>query len=125
MAPAKHTLRTPTATDDSEWTFTGVPHVFFEPPPRGPAGKFVKFTPAAITLQLERFDMNRILHNDDPAQFVLVSFGEFRSEEFRGRVVGEYIHRFLTTGLFLNGRQYRFYHHSNSQLVCLIFCKKQ
>ena len=117
MAPRTHNLRAPPTPDDDSWQFDNIPPFFFAAQGNRPSGKFVKFTPGAITLQFERFSMNRVLHNDDPSQFILVSFAEFRSELFRGRIVGEYIFRFLKAGLFLNGRQYRFYHHSNSQLV--------
>lgn len=52
---------------------------------------------------------NRILRFDDPRQFVRVSFGSLRFPDTSIRVTAE-------KGLFLNGIQYRFYHHSSSQL---------
>jgi regulator of nonsense transcripts 1 len=38
------------------------------------------------------------------------------------RVTGDYIVRLMKDGLFLNGVQYRFYHHSNSQLARVYLC---
>jgi regulator of nonsense transcripts 1 len=122
-----HVLRqTPTKTDDS-WIFE-VPQNLLRPPrsSTGPSviwGKLIIFNKDAITITMQRLPPNRILRADDSSKFILVSFGGFRLPETTLRENAEYILRLLTKGLFLNGIQYRFYHHSNSQLVCfaLIF----
>ncbi|EGO30084.1 RNA-directed RNA polymerase [Serpula lacrymans var. lacrymans S7.9] len=79
-------------------------------------GKFVQFTSDAITLKWQDFPGNRIVHGDDPSKFILVSFEKLRFPESSLKVTSEYIVRLMKAGLFLNGLQYRFYHHSNSQL---------
>src|SRR6266576_3699986 len=66
---------------------------------------------------MEQFSSNRILRSDDPSKFIRVSFGGLRFPDLSIRITSEYISRFMKNGLFLNGKQYRFYHHSNSQLV--------
>ena len=80
-------------------------------------GKRVTFTAAAITLEIGELSNNRILQDDDPSKFIAVSFGGLRFPDTFLRVTGEYIQRLMEAGLYLNGTQYRFYHHSNSQLV--------
>jgi len=81
-------------------------------------GKSIKFTAEAITLQMnERLPSNRILQTDDPSKFILALFSDLRFPDSSMRVTTDYINRLMKTGLFLNGIQYRFYHHSNSQLV--------
>ncbi|KAF5370335.1 hypothetical protein D9758_006999 [Tetrapyrgos nigripes] len=115
---SKYVLKASPTKDDDSWSFNNVPPSFLLPgrTRAGKSGKFVRFTAEAITLQIAPFPSNRILHNDDQSNFVLCSFGDFRLPESNLRAMGEYIARFLKTGLFLNGVQYRFYHHSNSQL---------
>jgi regulator of nonsense transcripts 1 len=41
------------------------------------------------------------------------------------RATTEYINRLMVAGLFINDVQYRFYHHSNSQLVGQHFLGQQ
>jgi hypothetical protein len=110
-----HILRAnPTAEDDS-WVFTVPPHVI---QPKGKQnGKFIQFTHKEITLRRDQLPSNRVVHNDDPSKFVLLSFAGFRFPDTRLRVTSDYISRLLKAGLFINNVQYRFYHHSNSQLV--------
>lgn len=80
-------------------------------------GKLIKFTAEAITLQMnENLPNNRILQTDDPSQFILATFGDLRFPDSSMRVTTDYINRLMKAGFFLNGIQYRFYHHSNSQL---------
>ncbi|KAG6331888.1 hypothetical protein ID866_7202 [Astraeus odoratus] len=79
-------------------------------------GKFIRFTTDAITLDIDQFPSNRVLHSDDPNKFILVSFEKLRFPQSGLKVIGEYINRLMKAGLFLNRTQYRFYHHSNSQL---------
>ncbi len=115
-----HVLRqNPTKTEDS-WVFE-VPEQFLRPPRTSAAdvimGKLIIFNKDAISLTMQRLPPNRVLRADDPSKFVLVSFGGFRLPDTTLRESSEYLLRFLTKGLFLNGVQYRFYHHSNSQLV--------
>ncbi|KAK0477884.1 RNA-directed RNA polymerase [Armillaria novae-zelandiae] len=113
-----HTLRADCTKDDDSWSFQ-VPPALLVPRQRRPGrimGKFVRFDGANILLETTEFSSNRILQSDDPSKFILVAFGALRLPDTRLRESGEYIARFLKEGLFLNGVQYRFYHHSNSQL---------
>jgi len=80
-------------------------------------GKRIIFTATAVTLDVGVLSSNRILQNDDPSKFVVVSFGSLSFPDTPRRAAGEYIQRLMEAGLYLNGIQYRFYHHSNSQLV--------
>jgi hypothetical protein len=83
-------------------------------------GKFIKFTAEAITLRMnDNLPSNRILQTDDPSKFILASFSDLRFPDSSMRVTMDYINRLMKAGLFINGIQYRFYHHSNSQLVCV------
>ncbi|TFK70694.1 RNA-directed RNA polymerase [Pluteus cervinus] len=111
------TLRESPGKDDDSWIFTVPPQALTVPPGRkGIHGKFIKFAANGITFHMEKFPSNRILHADDPTKFILLSFGDLRFPETGLRTVAEYISRLMETGLILNGIQYRFYHHSNSQL---------
>jgi regulator of nonsense transcripts 1 len=122
MAPT--TLRQNPSKDDDSWRFT-VPQDALLPPrnAKDPLlyGKLIKFTADAITLDMQRLPNNRILQTDDRSKFILLSCGDLRFPETPIKVTGDYISRLLKAGLFLNGVQYRFYHHSNSQLVRFAF----
>ena len=85
-------------------------------------GKRITFTATAITLEIGELSNNRILQDDDPSKFIAVSFGGLRFPDSFLRVTGEYIQRLMEAGLYLNDIQYRFYHHSNSQLVSSCVC---
>ena len=107
--------------DQKEWRFI-VSQDRLQPrkPPKDQGriyGKRITFTATAITLEIGELSNNRILQDDDPSKFIAVSFGSLRFPDTFLRVTGEYIQRLMETGLYLNGTQYRFYHHSNSQLV--------
>jgi hypothetical protein len=80
-------------------------------------GKFIKFRHEKIELSIAKMPNNRILQMDDSSKFILCSFSDLRFPDTPLRLTGEYILRLMKEGLFLNGIQYRFYHHSNSQLV--------
>jgi hypothetical protein len=81
-------------------------------------GKSIKFTAEAITLHMDdHLPSNRILQTDDPSKFILALFSDLRFLDSSMRVAMDYISRLMKAGFFLNGIQYRFYHHSNSQLV--------
>jgi len=115
-----HVLHQSPAKDDDSWDYQVSQDVLR--PPRSTTsdiiwGKLIVFSRDAITLTMQRFPANRILRADDPSKFVLVSFGGFRLPDTTLRENADYIFRLLTKGLLLNGIQYRFYHHSNSQLV--------
>jgi hypothetical protein len=116
--------------DDQSWKFH-VPQEHLKPPRRHKNhGKLIKFTTQqTITLNMDQMPANRILNGDDPTKFILVSFSDLRFPDTPMRVTADYISRFLKAGLFLNNIQYRFYHHSNSQLVSvrffLCFAKKR
>ncbi|KZV92820.1 RNA-directed RNA polymerase [Exidia glandulosa HHB12029] len=96
------------AVGDSEWRFN-IPNLVV---PRG-HGMFIVFKSDEILIRTGPFGRNRILHNDDPSKFISASFKEFRMPDY---TTVDYLRKFFAAGLFLNGRQYRFYHHSNSQL---------
>ncbi|KAJ7754189.1 RNA-directed RNA polymerase [Mycena maculata] len=117
MAPI--TLRATPTKDDDSWIFS-VPQDALRPPRNAKEplvfGKFIKFTATAITFEMLRLPDNRILQSDDRSRFILLSFGDLRFPETPIKATGEYISRLLKAGLFLNRIQYRFYHHSNSQL---------
>ena len=107
--------------DQKQWIFNVVPELL-RPRKTGKAsekihGKRITFTATAITLEIGELSNNRILQDDDPSKFIAVSFGTLRFPNSFLRVTGEYIQRLMAAGLYLNGIQYRFYHHSNSQLV--------
>ncbi|KAJ7155081.1 RNA-directed RNA polymerase [Mycena filopes] len=112
-------LRHRPTKDDNSWTFTVSQEALL--PPRNAKeplsyGKLIKFTAEAITFKMQRLPSNRILQSDDRSKFILLSFGDLRFPETPIKATGEYISRLLKAGLFLNNIQYRFYHHSNSQL---------
>jgi hypothetical protein len=117
-----HVLRENITPDDQSWKFH-VPQAILEPSKRHKNhGKHLKFTnKQTITLNMDQMPANRILNGDDPTKFILASFSDLRFPDTPIRVSADYINRFLTAGLFLNNIQYRFYHHSNSQLVSARF----
>ncbi|OCH91052.1 RdRP-domain-containing protein [Obba rivulosa] len=107
-------LRANPSPDDDEWVFNT--HL---PPIRQRdrvIGKHISFTPEAIKLDISQFPNNRILRSDDPSKFILTSFQALRFPDKPPSVAREYMMRFFKAGIFLNGIQYRFYGHSNSQL---------
>lgn len=111
----RSTLLTKPPHDQESWNYTvplGALNVT-----RPGFGKCIKFTADAITLEINQLGSNRILQEDDPSKFISASFGGLRFPDCFLRVTADYISRFLKSGLVLNGVQYRFYHHSNSQLV--------
>lgn len=122
MVQHKFTLRENVSVSDDSWVFTSIPPnvlVPHQPQPREkPMGKLIIFTPEKITLELARFPSNRMVYYDDPNLLILVSFGGLRFPDTKPSVATDYKLRFFQAGLFLNGVQYRFYGHSNSQLVC-------
>lgn len=80
-------------------------------------GKLVIFSYEKITIELAQFPSNRMVYYDDSNDLILASFGGLRFPDTRPSVATDYKLRFFQAGLFLNGVQYRFYGHSNSQLV--------
>jgi hypothetical protein len=119
MGSRSHVLRASPQPGDDAWRFADVPPGLLAPGPRNDSfwGKAISFKADAITLRRERLTVNRVLAADDPAMFVAASFEGLRSPEFTGRVAADYMIRLFKEGLWLNGVQYRFYGHSNSQLV--------
>lgn len=80
-----------------------------------------------ITLRYETAPANRITKNDLLDKFLLISFSDFRLQwaaittgqppkPATGKENGDYMTRILVTGVKINGVQYHFYGHSNSQL---------
>ncbi|KAI6025546.1 RNA dependent RNA polymerase-domain-containing protein [Pisolithus marmoratus] len=85
--------------DQESWHFT-VPQAHLALPRRRRDtdrifGKFIKFTPEAITLDIMQFPSNRILHNDDPDKFILVSFEGLRFPQGGLKIIGDYINRLM------------------------------
>jgi len=117
----KTTLLENPPADQSEWKFVVPPdRLELRGPEKAPEkmyGKIITFTTAAITLEIGKLSNNRILQNDERSKFISVSFGGLRFPDTFPRVTSEYIQRLMEAGLYLNGTQYRFYHHSSSQLV--------
>jgi len=107
--------------DQGEWKFNIPLHQFqlqrTADEPGRIYGKRMTFSTKAITLELGELSNNRILQGDDPSEFIVVSFKDLRFPEAHGRTTGEYIQRLMEAGLYLNGTQYRFYHHTHNQLV--------
>ena len=107
-------LRQNPSPDDTEWIF----NVRLPPPPKRPGMcVHVAFTGEAIRLDWTLFPGNRIIQSDDPTKFVLASFDGLRFPDRPPSTNREYKIRFFKAGLHLNGVEYRFYGHSNSQLV--------
>lgn len=106
-------LRANPSPNDTEWIFTAR----LPPPKRAGMGMHVSFTAEAIKLQWTLFPYNRILHSDDPSKFILASFEGLRFPDKPPYVGRDYKIRLFKAGLHLNGVEYRFYGHSNSQLV--------
>ncbi|PCH35526.1 RNA-directed RNA polymerase [Wolfiporia cocos MD-104 SS10] len=101
----------PTPEDDS-WNFTAaIPNIR-----RQGFGKHVSFTAQAITLDIVMFPSNRMLNADDPSKLILASFESLRFPDTPASSTREYMVRLFKSGFHLNGVQYRFYGHSNSQL---------
>lgn len=113
----RHILHTKPPQDQETWIYNNVPLGILRNVPRPGFGKCIKFTADVITIDINQLGNNRILQEDDTSKFIAVSFGDLRFPDCFLRVTADYIKRFLKAGLFLNGVQYRFYHHSNSQLV--------
>ncbi|KAA1476797.1 RdRP-domain-containing protein [Dentipellis sp. KUC8613] len=112
-------LRETPTPEDTSWVFTNIPAAFLAPQ-RTTAhakrrGKLVIFTPEKITLELAQLPGNRIVYADDADALVLASFERLRFPDAKPSVATEYMVRLFRAGLFLNGVQYRFYGHSNSQ----------
>ena len=107
------------ALDDESWQIDVPQDVLSYPTrPNQVLGKVISFSIEAIILRMERFSSNRMLNSDHPSKFILMSFNRtFRFPEQPPNVTVEYIIRMMKKGFFLNGIQYRFYHHSNSQSV--------
>jgi hypothetical protein len=113
-----YTLQENPPRDQESWVFSVPPHAL-NTHEKG-RGKFIKFTATAITYTISPLPSNRILQEDDVSKFILVSFNDLRFPDSFLRVTADYIIRLMKAGLFLNGVQYRFYHHSNSQLVSVL-----
>ncbi|KAI0268684.1 RdRP-domain-containing protein [Gloeopeniophorella convolvens] len=118
----QYVLREKPTIDDASWEFSGIPAEYLVAPPSlHPAntprkGKLILFSPEKITLELQRFSSNRVVINDDVSKLVSVSFARFRFPDVKPSISTEYMMRFFKAGLFLNGVQYRFFGHGNSQM---------
>jgi regulator of nonsense transcripts 1 len=113
----KHILRADPSKLDDSWQFSLPPEILNPPRTRPNWGKSIRFTTKEIVFEIAQLPSNRILHDDDPSMFILASFAELRFPDGGPNVTTDYISRLMKAGLFLNNIQYRFYHHSNSQLV--------
>ncbi|THH07660.1 hypothetical protein EW145_g3223 [Phellinidium pouzarii] len=101
--------------DDEEWHFT-IDHDILQAACGINHGKVITFTADAIQFGIEPLQSNRVLQTDDSSKFVLAHFGSLRFPNLSLSLTAKYIQRMLDSGLYLNGVQYRFYHHSPSQL---------
>lgn len=111
MAPV--VLRSNPSPEDDTWSFqTPLPQSR-----RADMGLLISFSPEKISLDRTLYPQNRILQSDDRTKFILASFEKLRFPDSSPRVAEAYMIRFFKAGLFLNGKQYRFFGHSNSQLV--------
>jgi len=119
-------LRETLDPNEDEWTFDGIqlPNVHQKMSRSGENqfyGLQLAFSNSSpqLKLGLSLYPTNRILNSDDPRAFVLCSFTAippFKFPDAPPSVVVEYMKRFFVKGLTLNGRHFRFYGHSNSQL---------
>lgn len=115
------TLRVP-AVDDTTWEFNFSTSTLTQPRarPNVTFGKIISLSIEGMILRMAEFPSNRVLNADDPSKFVLLSIDRrFRFPEQPMRAAVEYLLRMFKSGIRLNGIQYRFYGHSNSQLVRL------
>lgn len=114
MSPQSVVLRENPSPEDDSWVFNCI----LPRSNRADLGKHISFTPEKITLSQVQFPENRMLKLDDRAQFVLLSFERLRFADRPGpSATRDYMIRLFDKGLILNGNMYRFYGHSNSQLV--------
>ena len=114
-------LRQKPSPDDTEWVFSAS----LQPVPKRPGmGMHVAFTAEAIKLGWILFPTNRILHSDDPSKFILASFDGLRFPDKPPSTNREYKIRLFKAGFRLNGVEYRFYGHSNSQLVSIEYAAR-
>ncbi|KAI0051209.1 RdRP-domain-containing protein [Auriscalpium vulgare] len=122
MSGGKFILREKPHIEDKSWVFSHVPASFLiPPPPRArrsdrPKAKLINFTPEKITLELQPLSSNRVVISDDPSKLIIASFSQFRFPDVKPSVSTDYMIRLFQAGLFLNGVQYRFFGHGNSQL---------
>jgi hypothetical protein len=113
------TLRVP-ALDDSTWKFSYDVASLTYPRqrPNVTFGRVISLSIEGIVLRIAEFPSNRVLNLDDPRKFILLSIDRrLRFPDQPVKVAVEYILRMFKKGVLLNGVQYRFYGHSNSQLV--------
>ena len=106
-------LRANPTPDDTEWVF----NARLPPPKRPGMGMHIAFTAEAVKLDWTLFPNNRILHSDNISKFILASFEGLRFPDKPPYTPRDYKIRLFKAGLSLNGVEYRFYGHSNSQLV--------
>ena len=109
--------RTTHTPEEVEWKFD-IPPDYMAVGLRREKMLKITFSDAGIVLDTDKISSNRILHSDDRTKFILLGVKRsFRFPDHPPKFTTEYLVRFFKAGLFLNGVQYRFYHHSNSQLV--------
>ncbi|KAF2653643.1 RdRP-domain-containing protein [Lophiostoma macrostomum CBS 122681] len=125
------TLQDVVDPDDALWTYT-VPNL--PSTQHTNAGGLIKFVSVVsssskqhIGLRYDAPPPNRVTRGEMYNKMVLISFADFRLQWPTATVGdkprpatmkenGDYITRMLTTGLRINGQQYHFFGHSNSQL---------
>jgi len=133
------TLQEEIRPDDKTWAYN-VPNL--PGPEKTDAAKLVKsisvvssFSKQHIQLRLENAPSSRVTRADPLHLFLLLSFADFRLRQpvaapgqkphlAPTRDSAEYIARLLKIGIVLNGIQYNFFGHSNSQLKsrsCFMF----
>ncbi|KAG2003690.1 RNA helicase [Coprinopsis cinerea AmutBmut pab1-1] len=114
--PKAIVLRPKPSLDDEDWHFN-IPPQFLSGELRKRRMLKISMSGEGISLDTDSMSSNRILHSDDPTKFILLALDRtFRFPDHPPRTTTEYLNRMFKAGVFLNGVQYRFYHHSNSQL---------
>lgn len=110
--------------DDSLWNYQHVQIPIYKPAktnkqlnqPKIPI-KFITITEEnGIVLDLIAQPTNRVILNNNPENFLGISFDEFQFKEPYRNKTSAYIERMLNAGITINGVSYYFYGHSNSQL---------
>ncbi|KAI6122035.1 RNA dependent RNA polymerase-domain-containing protein [Pisolithus sp. B1] len=83
-------------------------------------GKFIRFTPEAITLDILQFPSNCVIHSDDPDKFILVSSEKLQFPEGGLKIIKEYINRFMKAGLFINDTRIAFTTIATASWTCFM-----
>src|SRR3954466_6853470 len=97
MAPWQKYLQTVVSPEDTTWRY----YLRDLPSPKPEDGiviKFITVKHTGIILTFEKHSTNRILTQDPPEKFIVVSFASFRFEDAPNKST-DYIQRMLTAGI--------------------------